>query len=175
MTKLCFEFMVLTAARSGEARVTTWDEMDLRRRVWAIPAARMKASYEHRVPLSAKAPMLLNEAKDSADDSGLLFPSPRGKPLPDSTRNCGLFGRGQPEDGAGTQGLSSHFGRRLAELRCWGCASANSSCTTRFGKVFRQYPPLNGLDTGYHETRVNNLGSHVWVSLTFMCESTMHR
>ena len=50
-----------------------------------IPAARMKASQEHRVPLSAKALMLLKEAKDSADDSGLLFPSLRGKPLSDST------------------------------------------------------------------------------------------
>ena len=74
MTKLGFEFMVLTAARSGDARRATWDEIDLRRRVWAIPAARMKASHEHRVPLSAKALMSLNEAKDSADDSGLLFP-----------------------------------------------------------------------------------------------------
>ena len=84
-TKLCFEFMVLTAARSGEVRGATWDEVDTSRGVWTIPAERMKASQEHRVPLSARALELLMEVKQFADESGLVFPSPSGKQLSDST------------------------------------------------------------------------------------------
>ena len=51
-TKDAFELLVLTAARSGEMRLATWDEMDLDAGVWIIPAARMKAKRDHRVPLS---------------------------------------------------------------------------------------------------------------------------
>ena len=85
LTKLSFEFMVLTAARSGEVRGATWDEVDTSRGVWVIPADRMKASQEHRVPLSARALEVLGEAEGFADGSGLVFPSPSGKQLSDST------------------------------------------------------------------------------------------
>ena len=54
-TKDAFEFLVLTAARSGEMRLATWDEMDLDAGVWTIPGARMKAKRDHRVPLSGGA------------------------------------------------------------------------------------------------------------------------
>ena len=50
-TKDAFELLVLTAARSGEVRLATWDEMELDAAVWTIPAARMKAKRDHRVPL----------------------------------------------------------------------------------------------------------------------------
>ena len=50
--KRAFEFLMLTAARSDEVRLATWDEMDLDAGVWTIPAARMKARRDHRVPLS---------------------------------------------------------------------------------------------------------------------------
>jgi integrase len=49
------EFLILTAARSGEVIGATWDEIDLAQRLWIIPAARMKAGKEHRVPLSDRA------------------------------------------------------------------------------------------------------------------------
>ena len=49
--KLAFEFLVLTAARSAEVRLSTRDEMDVAGRVWTVPALRMKAKREHRVPL----------------------------------------------------------------------------------------------------------------------------
>lgn len=55
----CLEFAILTAARSGEARGATWSEIDLQARTWTIPASRMKASREHRVPLSDAALGLL--------------------------------------------------------------------------------------------------------------------
>ena len=49
-TKRAFEFLVLTAARSGEVRLATWDEMDLDAGVWAIPAVRMKAKRDMTLP-----------------------------------------------------------------------------------------------------------------------------
>ena len=60
--KSCFEFLVLTAARSGEARSATWGEIDLDTRLWTIPAQRMKGGVEHRVPLSEAAIAALEEA-----------------------------------------------------------------------------------------------------------------
>ena len=83
--KLAFEFMVLTAARSGEGRLATWDEMDLDAAVWMVPGARMKAKRDHRVPLSGQAVALLHDARRLSVGTGLVFPSPRGKPLSDMT------------------------------------------------------------------------------------------
>ncbi|HVG48725.1 MAG TPA: integrase arm-type DNA-binding domain-containing protein, partial [Rubellimicrobium sp.] len=61
-TKLALEFLVLTAARSGEVRGATWGEVDLRAGVWTVPAARMKMKKAHRVPLSPRALAILTEA-----------------------------------------------------------------------------------------------------------------
>ena len=80
-TKQVFEFLVLTAARSGEVRLATWDEMDLDEGVWAIPAARMKAKRDHRVPLSGRALAILHDVQRLSDGTGLVFHSRRGKPL----------------------------------------------------------------------------------------------
>ena len=84
-TKLAFEFLVLTAARSGEVRLATWDEIDLVAAVWTVPADRMKAKREHRVPLCGRAVEILNEAQAFGDANPLVFPSPRGKALSDMT------------------------------------------------------------------------------------------
>ena len=84
--KMCFEFLVLTAARSGEARGATWNEIDLDTRLWTIPAERMKGSVEHRVPLSGAAIAALEEAVSLRDESGFVFPSPvGGRQLSDMT------------------------------------------------------------------------------------------
>ena len=85
MSKLCFKFLVLTAARSGEVRGATWDEIDMQAKTWTIPAHRMKARQEHRVPLSTQAIEVLQQAKRLDDGSGLVFPSPirRGRMLSD--------------------------------------------------------------------------------------------
>ena len=98
--KLCFGFLVLTAARSGEARGATWDEIDLQGQEWRIPSWRMKAGMEHRVPLSRQALDLLHDASASGDATGLVFPSPLkpGSPLSDMTltkvlRSVGLAER----------------------------------------------------------------------------------
>ena len=73
--RLCLRFLVLTAARSGEARGAMWDEIDLAAKTWTIPGSRMKAGLEHRVPLSDAAIDVLAQARALEDNSGLLFPS----------------------------------------------------------------------------------------------------
>jgi integrase len=75
------EFAVLTAARTGEVLGATWDEIDLRKRTWTIPAARMKGEREHRVPLSDDAIKLL-EHMQNLQSNELVFPGHRrGRPL----------------------------------------------------------------------------------------------
>ena len=98
--KLCFRFLVLTAARSGEARGAAWSEIDERIREWRIPAGRMKAGIEHRVPLSDAALAVLERARPLRDSSDLVFPSvvKRGRPMSDMTlakmlRSTGLADR----------------------------------------------------------------------------------
>lgn len=83
---MAFEFLVLTATRSGETRGARWDEIDMDGRTWTIPADRMKAGREHRVPLSNGALSVLEQAQEISDGSGLVFPSTRrGKQLSDRT------------------------------------------------------------------------------------------
>ena len=80
--KLAFEFLVLTAVRSGEARGAAWDQIDLDRAVWTLLAARMKAGHEHRVPLSSQALGVLREVA-ALRRGELVFPAPStGRALP---------------------------------------------------------------------------------------------
>ena len=78
------EFTILTAARSGEVRGATWGEIDLDAKVWTVPAERMKAKKEHRVPLSESAITILQAATKIAG-TDLVFPAPRGGKLSDMT------------------------------------------------------------------------------------------
>jgi integrase len=77
------EFLILTAARSGEILNARWSEISLDRGVWTVPALRMKAGREHRVPLSSDALNVLERVKPLAgqDDDPLVFPGRAGKPL----------------------------------------------------------------------------------------------
>jgi integrase len=64
VTRLAFEYLILTAARTGEVRFATWGEIDLQAGLWTIPAARMKGKRDHRVPLSMQAQSLLTRARE---------------------------------------------------------------------------------------------------------------
>ena len=76
VTKLAFKFLVLTAARSGEVRGATWDEIDFDNALWTIPAARMKGRKEHRVPMSTGAVAVLREAQElPTNGSPYIFPN----------------------------------------------------------------------------------------------------
>ena len=80
-TKLCVEFLALTAARSGEVRGMTWDEID--GDVWTVPGERMKQGKPHRVPLSSAALAVLDKARALTGGQGLVSPSKTGRPLSD--------------------------------------------------------------------------------------------
>ena len=82
--RLAFEFLVLTAGRSAEVRLATWDEMDVAGRVWTISAERMKAKREHRVPLCGRAVELLEVAR-TLGAGDLVFPMRSGRPVAAST------------------------------------------------------------------------------------------
>ena len=83
--KLAFEFLVLTAARSGEVRLATWDEIDRDGLLWTIPGTRMKAKREHRVPLCRWTAEILEGAWTLGGGNSLVFPMRSGRPTPAST------------------------------------------------------------------------------------------
>ncbi|HEX3472880.1 MAG TPA: integrase arm-type DNA-binding domain-containing protein [Silvibacterium sp.] len=75
------EFLILTAARTGEIVGGRWDEVDLEEKIWTVPGERMKAGREHRVPLSAAALAILKRMKETRE-SDFVFPGgKKGMPL----------------------------------------------------------------------------------------------
>ena len=94
VSALALEFTIFTAARSGEVRGATWAEVDLANAVWTVPASRMKAGREHRVPLSAAAVAVLEKVKPLAggEPEALIFPGLKpGKALSDAAFNALLI------------------------------------------------------------------------------------
>ena len=92
---LALELLVLTATRSGEVRTAVWDDIDMEGAVWTIPAERMKAGREHRVPLSDRALRVLDEARrELTHGDGILFPFPAGRVQRAQTLAKLLHGRG---------------------------------------------------------------------------------
>ena len=85
ITKLAFEFLVLTAVRSGEVRLATWQEIDVENGLWTVPAAHTKDGKVHRIPLSSRALEILARVLELSPGSDLIFPSRRGTPMSDST------------------------------------------------------------------------------------------
>jgi integrase len=85
--RLALQFLIFTAARSGEVRGATWEEIDLESNVWTVPAERMKAGKAHMVPLSPKALAVLEIAKKSRKGKAgePVFPGLRHKPMSDMT------------------------------------------------------------------------------------------
>lgn len=86
-SRLALQFAILTAARSGEVRGATWDEIDLEAQLWAIPPERMKAEREHVVPLAQPALHILRRCEElKMSDEPLVFPGSRpGQPMSDMT------------------------------------------------------------------------------------------
>jgi integrase len=77
------EFLILTAARTGEVIGARWNEIDLLDKTWTVPATRMKAGREHRAPLTPRALAILGDMQSARhSDDAYVFPGPRaGKPL----------------------------------------------------------------------------------------------
>ncbi len=110
------EFLILTAARSGEVRNMTWGELDADRTRWTVPAKRMKAGREHRVPLTNRARAILAEVgrlrRNDDDPAELVFPGQRrhadgsAKPMSDMTLAAVLRRMKMKEPGG--QGITVH-------------------------------------------------------------------
>jgi integrase len=109
---LTLRFLILTAARAGEVTGATWAEIDLQEKIWTVPASRMKAGREHRVPLSSEAVAILT-ARRAAMLGDLVFPSWRnGRPLASSSLLTALRVAG---GSATVHGLRSTFRDWTAE------------------------------------------------------------
>lgn len=119
---MALEFAILTATRSGEIYGARWTEVDIEAKVWTVPAARMKAAREHRVPLSDQALAILKKLAETRAGE-LIFESPRGGSLSHVAmakvmRRLGIDGptvhgfRSAFRDWAGNE---THFAREIAE------------------------------------------------------------
>ena len=120
------EFMILTAARSGEVLGMTWAELDLVAKLWVVPGARMKAGREHRVPLSDQALKIIEKVaplRDGDNSDAKVFPGHRrGRPLSNTATEMLLR---RMEANVTTHGFRSsfrdwagdltHFPREVAE------------------------------------------------------------
>ena len=121
--KLAFEFLVLTAARSGELRGAQWVEIDATDHVWTLSAQRMKAKREHRVPLCRRAVEVLDAARTLGDGNPLVFPMPSGRPISASTL---LKMLNDLRIAAVPHGFRSSF-------RDWACVDASVNASFFFG------------------------------------------
>ena len=122
--KLAFEFLVLTAARSGEVRGARWAEIDTDDHVWTIPVTRTKAKREHRVPLCGRALEILDAARSLDDGNALVFPSVRGKRMNDMALSA----------------LLRTLTRRHVERMVGGLARTQRNRVLAFtSRVFRQF------------------------------------
>jgi integrase len=85
------ELIVLTAARTSEVFLADWSEFDLEGKVWMVPAERMKAGKEHRVPLSAPAVRVLEKQRKLTGGTGLVFPRAEGDDAKPLSNMAGIF------------------------------------------------------------------------------------
>ena len=103
MGALALKFLALNASRSGEVRQMTWNEVGLTSGVWTIPASRMKAGKEHRIPLSNAAANLLNSIERNSK-TDLVFYSSSLKPLSDMTLSATMKRMHKSDIDAGGKG-----------------------------------------------------------------------
>lgn len=112
MAALALEFLIFTGARSGEVRGATWEEIDLDNGAWTVPADRMKAGREHRVPLSTPAKALLKRLSEHRTGP-LVFPSDKERPLSETAFSALL--KRMKRDSITAHGFRSSFRQWCAE------------------------------------------------------------
>lgn len=111
MAARALQFLALTAARSGEVRGMAWTEVDLDKALWTVPAARMKAGREHRVPLTVEAVELLR-ARPRMEGSSYVFFAPQGGMLSDMTLSAVMRRMQEAEEKVGRPGyIDARSGR----------------------------------------------------------------
>lgn len=135
-TALCLRFIILTAARSSEARGARWDEIDMQTKVWTIPGERMKAGKPHRVPLSAEAMAILKPLNE-ARRGDLVFPGRTAKKTLSETAFRQLFTR-CGVDGVTVHGFRSAFRDWCGEATTFPREVAEQALAHLVGNVVEQ-------------------------------------
>lgn len=102
-------FLILIGARSGEVRGVTWQEFDFANRIWTIPAQRMKADVQHRVPLSTQATLVLQQRLEFANPLNLAFSNSGKAPISDMTLTKILRDHNISRDVAGRTATTHSF------------------------------------------------------------------
>lgn len=145
---LALQFTILTAARSGEVRGMTWDEVNLDDAVWIIPGERMKAGRDHRVPLSTHAKAILTTMEElKLGDTNVVFPGIRDrKPLSDMTLTAVL--KRMERTDITVHGFRStfrdwaaevtHYPREMAEMALAHTVSDQVEAAYRRGDMFEK-------------------------------------
>lgn len=147
ISRLALEFLVLTAARSGEVRGVRWDEIDLAARLWSIPAERMKAGRAHVVPLSSAAlDCLARAARYRREDLPLVFPGrQRGQPLSDMALTRLLREMGETVTAHGFRSSfrdwvaeRTHFAPEVAEMALAHAIASQTEAAYRRGNLLKK-------------------------------------
>ncbi len=167
---LALEFYILTATRSGEVLGARWSEIDFEGKVWTVPASRMKAAREHRIPLSDRALTIVKMLAE-VKTGDLVFPGQRsGKPL--SGTAMAMVLRRMKIDSVTVHGFRSafrdwagnetHFPREVAEAALAHVIGDKAEQAYRRGDALEKRRALMEAWAGFCEP---NAGSNV-ISLT---------
>ncbi|CAN7536784.1 tyrosine-type recombinase/integrase [Phyllobacterium sp. LjRoot231] len=108
MAARALELLILTAGRSGEVLGARWDEIDLERAIWTVPASRMKAGTKHEVPLSPRAAAILEQLAEERKNAFVFFGQRKDRPLSASSMEM-LLRRLKAKDATTVHGLRSSF------------------------------------------------------------------
>lgn len=120
-TKAGLQLMALLYPRPGELRLSQWNEYDLKKRVWTIPAERTKMRREHKKPISSAAVDILSKLHDVTGDEPFVFISQlsRGKPISENTLNGSLRRLGFGKDEMTSHGFRASASSLLNESGKW--------------------------------------------------------
>lgn len=146
VTRNLLEFVILTAARSGEAREATWNEVDLKANIWTVPASRMKSKVVHRVPLSARAVEILQAQKMLHPDNELVFPAPRRGVLSDMVLTGFLRDQKAPSSDTGRVATAHGF---RSSFRDW---ASESGYARDLAERALAHTIQNQAEAAYHRT-----------------------
>lgn len=120
-TRLALELLAIVVTRPGELRFARWQEFDLEKGIWEIPAARMKMRQLHAVPLPGRAKEILSELYTITGWGDLLFPSVRSskRPMSENTLNAALRRMGYSSDEMTAHGFRASFSTLANESGLW--------------------------------------------------------
>lgn len=156
---LAMRFLILTATRTGETLGASWSEIDLKNRVWTIPAERMKARRPHRVPLSDASIDVIEQAKGRHKEWVFPGPSDLG---PLSNMSLLMLLRREKQESATTHGFRSSFRdwaaektsfpREVAEMALAHVIESDTEAAYRRGDLFDKRRELMQAWGGFLQT-----------------------